>query len=278
LVIVKSRPRTYLMCPPEHYTVQYAINPWMDTTRPVDPELALKQWDGLREALVSFGHTVHVLEPGVGLPDMVYAANGAFTVDGVAFGARFRYPQRAAEADGHRAFYTADPATWRFVEPGAINEGEGDFAYLPKAHGGLILAGYGFRTEPAAHAQAQEALGHPAVSLRLVDDRFYHLDVALGALSDEQVAYYPGAFSPGSQRVLARLFPGALLADEPDALAFGLNLVSDGRHVFLSAEASGLAVRLAEAGYEPVPLDLSELKKGGGSVKCCVAELRPLPA
>jgi N-dimethylarginine dimethylaminohydrolase len=279
LVIVRTEPRhrTYLMCPPEHYTVEYAINPWMDPTRPVDTELAIKQWQGLHEALLSFGHTVHVLEPGVGLPDMVYAANGAFTVDGLAYGARFRFPQRAAEAALHRAFYEADPATWTFIEPTATNEGEGDFAYVPRAHGGLILAGYGFRTEPAAHTQAQEALGRPVVSLRLVDDRFYHLDVALAALSDENVIYYPGAFSPAGQRVLATLFPDALLADEDDALAFGLNLVSDGRHVFLSAEASRLAARLADAGYEPVAVELGELKKGGGSVKCCVAELRPLP-
>jgi arginine dihydrolase len=274
-MIVKSRPRTYLLCPPEHYTVEYAINPWMDTTRPVDAELAVKQWLGLREALTGFGHTVHVLDPGEGLPDMVYAANGAFSVAGVVYGARFRYPQRAAEAQLHRAFYAAD-SSWRFVAPTAVNEGEGDFAYLPDAHGGLVLAGHGFRTELAAHAEAQEVLGRPVVSLRLVDDRFYHLDVALAALDDERVIYYPGAFSPASQRVLAALFPDAVLADEADALAFGLNLVSDGHHVFLSAEATSLAVRLAEAGYEPVPVDLSELKKGGGSVKCCVAELRPL--
>ena len=29
------------MCPPKHFTVEYAINPWMDTTVPVDPALAL---------------------------------------------------------------------------------------------------------------------------------------------------------------------------------------------------------------------------------------------
>ena len=98
-----------------------------------------------------------------------------------------------------------------------------------------MLAGYGFRTEPAAHAEAQEVLGRPVVSLRLVDPRFYHLDVALAAIDDGNIAYYPGAFSPASQRVLRRLFPDAVIADEADALAFGLNLVSDGRHVVLSA-------------------------------------------
>ena len=65
------------------------------------------------------------------------------------------------------------------------------------------------------------------------------------------------------------------MADEADALAFGLNLVSDGYHVVLNSEATALAAKLAAAGYAPVPVELSELKKGGGSVKCCVAELRP---
>jgi N-dimethylarginine dimethylaminohydrolase len=262
--------RSYLMCPPEHFTVEYAINAWMDTTVPVDTELALKQWERLRETLVGLGHEVHTLSPRFGLPDMVYAANGAFSVDGTVYGARFRYPQRTAEAAAHRAFYEA--AGWRFVAPSETNEGEGDFAYLPGP--GLILAGYGFRTEPVAHAQAQEAFGRPTISLRLVDPRFYHLDTALAALDDRNIAYYPAAFSDSSQRVLRRLFPEAVLADEIDALAFGLNLVSDGRHVVLNSEASGMAAKVAAAGFEPVPVELSELKKGGGSVKCCVAELR----
>ncbi len=267
------RNRTYLMCPPEYFVVRYAINPWMDPTLPVDPELALKQWHLLRETLVDLGHTVHVLDPDPALPDMVFAANGAFTVDGTAYGARFRYPQRAAEAAHHRAFYTGGP--WRFVAPTEINEGEGDFAYLPRAYGGLVLAASGFRTEPAAHVEAQEALGRPVVSLRLVDPCFYHLDTALAALDDRTVAYHPEAFSVSSRRVLRQLFPDAVLADRADAEAFGLNLVSDGRHVVLNSEATAMADRLAAAGYVPVPVELSELKKGGGSVKCAVAELRP---
>ncbi|WP_432994910.1 dimethylargininase [Dactylosporangium sp. CA-233914] len=260
------------MSPPEHFVVEYAINPWMDTTTPVDTELAVKQWEGLRETLVRLGHEVHVLAPEIGLPDMVYAANGAFSVDGVVYGAKFKYPQRTAEAAAHRRFY--DSLGWRFVQPSQTNEGEGDFTYLPDAFGGLVLAGYGFRTEVPAHAEAQEVLGRPVVSLRLVDPRIYHLDVALAPLDDSNIVYYPGAFSESAQRVLAQLFPSAIVASEQDALAFGLNLVSDGRNVVLSSEATGLAARLRAAGYTPVPVELSELKKGGGSVKCCVAELR----
>jgi N-dimethylarginine dimethylaminohydrolase len=262
------------MCPPEHFTVEYVINPWMDNTVPVDAALALKQWELLRTTLGDLGHTVHVIDPVPGLPDMVYAANGAFSVDGAVYGARFRYPERAAEAVAHQGFYTATPS-WQFASPVHVNEGEGDFTYLPGAYGGLVLAGYGFRTDPAAHAEAQEVLGRPVLSLRLVDPAFYHLDTALAALDDRHITYYPEAFSPASQRVLAQLFPDAVLADRIDAEAFGLNLVSDGRHVILNTEATAMGDKVRAAGYEPVHVDLTELKRGGGSVKCAVAELRP---
>lgn len=264
-------PRSYLMCPPEHFQVAYAINPWMDPETPVDAGLAGKQWLRLRDALVELGHTVHEVPPAPGLPDQVYAANGGFALFGTAFGARFRYPQRAAEADEYRRWYAQHG--WRFVAPTTPAEGEGDLLWT----GGLILAGYGFRTHPAAHQQVQETFGHPVISLRLVDPRFYHLDTALAVLSDQpgspRIAYFPGAFSPASARILGRLFPDAVIADEADAAAFGLNLVSDGRHAVLNAEATGMAGKLAAAGYTPVPVELSELKKGGGSAKCCVQEL-----
>jgi N-dimethylarginine dimethylaminohydrolase len=260
------------MCPPEHFTVEYAINPWMDTTVAVDAVLARSQWQLLRDTLAGLGHAVHVLEAQPGLPDMVYAANGAFSVDGTVYGARFKHPQRAAEAIAHQLFYAT--GQWRFTDPSHVNEGEGDFAYLPGAYGGLILAGHGFRTDPAAHAEAQEVLGRPVISLKLVDPAFYHLDTALAALDDRHVTYYPDAFSAASQRVLAQLFPDAVIADRADAEAFGLNLVSDGRHVILNTEATAMADKVRAAGYIPVPVELSELKRGGGSVKCAVAELR----
>jgi N-dimethylarginine dimethylaminohydrolase len=262
--------RTYLMCRPAYYAVEYAINPWMDTTAPVDAALACTQWEALADAYTALGHEVIRLEPEPGLPDMVYSANGAFVVDGIAYGASFRYPERRPEADAHEKWYRT--SGWTYAEPEFINEGEGDFTYLPGRE--LILAGWGFRTDARAHAEAADVFGRPVISLRLVDPRYYHLDTALAPLDDERIAYYPEAFAPGSRLLLERLFPDAVIADAEDAAAFGLNFVSDGRNVVVNAEAAGFAKKLRDAGYETVPVDLSELKKGGGSVKCCTAELR----
>jgi N-dimethylarginine dimethylaminohydrolase len=139
--------------------------------------------------------------------------------------------------------------------------------------GPYVLAGTGFRTDLAAHAEAQELFGRPVITLNLVDPHYYHLDTALAVLGST-VAYLPEAFSPGSQRVLRHLFPDAVIAAPADAAVLGLNAVCDGEHVVLPAQATGLAQQLAARGFQPVPVDLSELLKAGGGPKCCTLEVR----
>lgn len=267
------RPRHYVMCPPTEFDVLYSINPWMDPTHRVDVTRARSQWQSLHDIYVDLGHRIDLLDPVPGLPDMVFAANGAVSVGDRTYGAAFAFPQRQAEAHAHVDFLRG---VGREVErPTHVNEGEGDFLVLAD----MILAGHGFRTTRDAHAEAASTLGRRVVSLELVDPRFYHLDVALGVLDDghgesgPDVVWFPGAFSPASRRTLRRLFPGSWECSEADALAFGLNLVSDGLNVVLPREAAGLGNGLSSRGYRPVPVDLTEFVKGGGSVKCCTAEL-----
>lgn len=263
-----ARSRRYLMCRPDHFTVAYEINPWMDASRPVDRELALAQWEHLRQTYLDLGHAVDLIDPLPGLPDMVFAANGGLVVDGHALAARFAHSERGAEGPAYAARLRS--LGLEVTEPVAVNEGEGDFLIV----GDLLLAGTGFRTDPAAHAEAQEALGVPVISLTLVDPRFYHLDTALAVLDDATVAYWPEAFSPGSRAALARLFPDAIHATEADATVLGLNAVSDGRNVVVAAAARGLITQLGARGFTPVPVDLSELLRGGGGAKCCTLEVR----
>ncbi|KOU16917.1 MULTISPECIES: dimethylargininase [Streptomyces] len=264
-----SRPRHYLMCRPSHFTVDYRINPWMDPAKPTDTDLAVLQWERLYALYQELGHTVDLIDPVAGLPDMVYSANGATVLGDRVLMARFRHPERAAEAPAYQAWFEANGYA-EVVAPEHVNEGEGDYLVA----GSRILAGTGFRTDPASHAEAERVLGAPVVGLTLVDPRFYHLDTALAVLDDDEIMYFPGAFSAESQAVLRELYPDALLATEEDAEVFGLNALSDGRNVLLAEAARGLADRLAERGFTPIGVDLSELFKGGGSVKCCTLELR----
>ncbi|WP_088287105.1 dimethylargininase [Kineosporia sp. A_224] len=263
-----ARPRRYLMCPPEHFALDYAINPWMTAGDAVDVARATAQWQALRDTYTALGHEVHVIDAVPGLPDMVFAANGGLVVDGLVMPARFRHAERVGEGPVYREWFRRNGFTP--LDSPHVSEGEGDFLVV----GRYVLAGTGFRTHHEAHDDAQELLGRPVVTLRLVDPRFYHLDTALAVLDDETVAYYPPAFSPGSLAALRLLFPDAVVAAEADAMVLGLNAVSDGRHVVLPGTATGLAAQVAARGFVPVPVDLSELRKAGGGPKCCTLELR----
>ncbi|MGV9253477.1 dimethylargininase [Streptomyces sp. NPDC003697] len=262
------RRRRFLVCEPRHFAVQYAINPWMHPDAPVDVGRAQAQWQDLVRAYRAHGHTVETVEPVPGLPDMVFAANAAVVLDGRVFGSLFHAPQRRPESLPYDTWFKA--AGFEVYRPESVCEGEGDL--VPA--GRWILAGTGFRTTLRAHREVQEFFGAPVIGLTLVDPYFYHLDTALFVLGDDNVAYYPEAFSPGSREVLARLYPDAVLATREDAMAFGLNSVCDGRHVFIAPGATALAGRLARRGYVPVPVDLSEFHKAGGGIKCCTQEIR----
>jgi N-dimethylarginine dimethylaminohydrolase len=255
------------MTAPTFFTVDYAINPWMDTSVPVDTDLAVRQWEKLLATYRALGHTVELVEPVAGLPDMVYAANGGLVVDGKAVVARFAYPQRAGEAAVYAEWMNSRGFAPTYTRH--TNEGQGDLLVV----GSMILAGYGFRTDHSAHAEVARLTGGHVVSLELVDPRFYHLDTALSVLDDTTIAYYPPAFSDEARACLQELFPDAIEVASADAFVLALNSVSDGRHVVHPAAAVGFARQLVEAGFEPVPVDLSELLKGGGSVKCCTLEV-----
>ncbi|HEY6297291.1 MAG TPA: arginine deiminase-related protein [Streptosporangiaceae bacterium] len=261
--------RSYLMCPPEHFAVTYAINPWMRPDRPTDAALAMRQWARLRQVYLELGHDVRTIEPVPGLPDMVFAANGATVIDGSVLGVRFAHPERAGEAGAYLEWFRTHGYD-DVHEAGVVNEGEGDILFT----GQVLLAGYGFRSDRAAAGELAEAFGLPVVSLRLVDPRFYHLDTALCVLDADTAVYYPAAFDDDGRAAIAGLFAELIEAKDEDAEVLGLNAVSDGLHVVLPVQARKLAAQLRERGFEPIGVDLSELLKGGGGPKCCTLELR----
>jgi N-dimethylarginine dimethylaminohydrolase len=261
--------RHYLMVRPTYFDVEYSINPWMDVKKPTFTEIAIAQWEWLRDLYLDLGHRVEQLGPQAGLPDMVFSANGATVRNDQVLVARFRHAQRDGESAAYldwfreHGYQDVRQARW-------INEGEGDYLVT----GSRMLAGNGFRTDIRAHKESEEFFGMPVVGLTLIDPRYYHLDTALAVLDEDTIMYYPQAFSEESRRLLEELYPDAITASAGDAAVFGLNAVSDGLHVVLPQAATGLIGRLREHGFEPIGADLSELLKGGGSVKCCTLELR----
>jgi N-dimethylarginine dimethylaminohydrolase len=260
--------RTYLMCPPDYFTVRYSINPWMNPDDPVDIQLARQQWDQLRAAYLGLGHTVKIIDPEPDLPDMVFAANGATVIGGKVLGAKFKHPERHPEGPAYMDWFRRNG--YQVITPEFVNEGEGDIVFAGRA----IVAGHGFRTDRDTKDQAEKLFGLPVISVKLVDPRYYHADTAFLVLDENTAAYYPAAFDEEAQVALEAHFPELIEAKDVDAEALGLNGLSDGRNVVLPTQAKDLADQISAAGFNVVPVDMSEFKKSGGGPKCCTLELR----
>jgi N-dimethylarginine dimethylaminohydrolase len=267
--------RSVLMCRPEYFTVSYRINPWMHPEAPTDTTLAVRQWEVLYQTYLDLGFDVQLVDPIEGLPDMVYAANGGFVLDNIAYGASFTYPERQPEGPAYMDWFGANGYQVRVPEN--VNEGEGDFLLV----GDVILAGMGFRTASESHEELAEIFGRPVITLNLVNPSFYHLDTAVAVLDPSpatgevaNIAYLPSAFDEPSLAILRERYPNAIIVTEADAAILGLNSYSDGYNIVIAARAKDFERQLRERGYNPIGVDLSELLLGGGGVKCCTLELR----
>ena len=87
-------------------------------------------------------------------------------------------------------------------------------------------------------------------------------------------AEVPGAAALVTEQLAGDVAKGGIVVDEEEAAQLALNSVSDGRHVIVSESAPRYIRQLLSHGYTPVPVDLSELLKGGGGIKSCTQELR----
>jgi N-dimethylarginine dimethylaminohydrolase len=269
----------FLVCPPGHYDVRYAINPWMTRNVGDTAPDARRQWERFAELLRCAGDVELVqVEPHEQSPDLVFTANAALMIGNLAIVSSFRHAERRREQPVYRAALARAGYATTFLRQ-TYFEGAGD-ALFDRVRP-LLYAGYGWRTERGATLQLQEIVGCRVLPLLLVDERFYHLDTALCPLSSGHVLAYMDAFSPHAQTLLRRAVePGYLIeVSVDDALRFACNAVEIGDDAILMHDCTRrLRERLHDAGYRVFRTDLSEFIKAGGSAKCLTLRLDDGPA
>jgi N-dimethylarginine dimethylaminohydrolase len=262
--------RHYLAVRPDHFRVDYSINPYMDVSVQPDPALALAQWTALVEALRAAGARVDVLEQREDSPDMVYAMNLGLVVNDAhqrrAVVSHMRYPERRREAVSAQPWFERHGFATSYVGRdgvGAHLEAGDAFAF-----GDALVVGHGPRTEELALKHLAADLDVRVRGLRITHPAMYHLDLAFCPLDATRALVCPEAFDDGSAAAVLALVPEPLVLGVEEALAFCANSVVVGRTVVMPACPDRLRARLEAWGFEVVLVDLGELHKGGGSARC----------
>jgi N-dimethylarginine dimethylaminohydrolase len=251
-----------LMSDAKHFSVEFEINPYMNTGDQPDHAAAIAEHDAIVAAHRAAGRRVEYLSTVPGCPDMVYTANAALVRGNKAVLAQLP-PERRAETPHYRK--QLESRGLEVIDPPYLFSGQGDA--LPC--GNLLLAGAGWRTDPRMHEFLRQVLGYHVVSLQTVSDRWYDIDLALAVIENPHtLAYCPEAFDEASRRRLRGLGLDLVEVAADEAESFALNLVSDGTTVTMTEGAPRLAAALRERGLTVVELKTTELKKGGGGIRC----------
>ncbi|HEV2776616.1 MAG TPA: arginine deiminase-related protein, partial [Solirubrobacteraceae bacterium] len=256
--------RRLLMCPPAHFDVSYAINPWMDLAVPVDRARAQRQWDALVAGLRAAGAEVETLTPQPGLPDLVFTANLGL-VDGDTFiPARMRHSERRAEPLLAERWFAEHGYAIRHLGDDVVQEGAGDA--LPFE--GTLVGAYRTRSSASSYVGLARIVDAPILPVELADERFYHLDIVFCPLDSSSALVALDAFDEESARLIRTLVPDPIVLTPDEVVAFNANAVVVGRTVVMASCSPRLEHELRARGFEPVVVELAEFLKSGGGPRC----------
>jgi ornithine--oxo-acid transaminase len=263
------------MCPPKLYDVNYVINPWMrGNVGTPNRDRAMRQWQRLRDVLSGLARVL-LIEPMAGSPDMVFTANAGLARNGVVALSSFFYRERQDEEPAFRQWF--EDAGYHVVDVARATPFEGEGDALFSADGTRLWVGFGTRTSLESHDALRGLWNVEVCSLRLVDERFYHLDTCFAPLSDGSVMYFPEAFDAASLALIEEFYAPQqrIVVSETDALRFACNAVNLDRTIVLNFISDELEMTLRKRGFDVVQVELDEFLKAGGAAKCLVMKLTP---
>ncbi|MEJ7831642.1 MAG: dimethylargininase [Nocardioides sp.] len=229
--------------------------------RPVDLDLAHRQWEGYAAAMRAEGWELVEVAPADDCADAVFVEDTVVVYGDLAVisrpGADARKPETAGAEDTLRAL---GYRIARIEAPGTLDGGD------VLKHDGTVWVGLGGRTNQAGADQLEaqlEPLGAAVVGVRLT--KVLHLKSAVTALPDGTVVgYEPLVDDP-------TVWPGFLAVPEEG----GSHVVLlDADTVLMAASAPRTAELFEARGLRVVAVDMSEFEKLEGCVTCLSVRLR----
>jgi N-dimethylarginine dimethylaminohydrolase len=263
--------RQYLLTEPNHFRIDYAINPFMHLDDQPDPRRTRAQWLAIVAAIKAAGGVVEVVPQLPEAPDMAYAMNLGMPLVKEDGGhhvvlSHMRYPQRRMETPAAEAWFAARGYTTQRIGRAAV--GAHFEAGDALAFRGELVVGFGPRTEELALKHLATDLGVTVRGIRIVHAGMYHMDLGFCPLDDTHAMVCPEAYDDASAAALLALVSEPLVLTESEAMTFCANSIVIGRTIVMPACPGRVRAQLEAWGFEVVVVEVSEFLKGGGAIRC----------
>jgi hypothetical protein len=278
--------RSALLVSPEGFRLVERSSPdnlYVDWDAEVDTGRAMEQHRALARTLEGLGVPVRVL-PGVPeLPDGVFPNNAFATVPQRLVVGSMRHPLRRGETRRPEvwAYFREELGyeIWDLESEQVVAEMTGPLV-IDRARG-VGFCGMSERVNEAGVRAMHEALGLGLTFHFPLDPGEYHTNVVMAVLAGRALVLHPGSLADArvADALLAAYQGSALILDDREKAAFAGNCIAaTPRDVLMSATALE-ALRPASRGFLETlgfalhGVDVSELEKAGGSLRCMVAEV-----
>ncbi len=230
---------------------------------PVDYPLACGQWFSYVEALTAAGWQTIEVPPAPDCPDGVFVEDTVVMVGDTAVITNPGADERKPEINGTTATLTQLGYRISRISVGTLDGGD-----VLKV-GTTIYVGRTLRTNAAGISALRricEPLGYTVIAVPVT--KVLHLKSAVTALPDGTVIGHPPLVDD----------PGFWPHFRPMPEEAGSHVVDlgDGR-LLMAASAPRSAELIADFGYTPLPVDISEFEKLEGCVTCLSVRLRIAP-
>lgn len=248
----------------------------------VDRERALREHATLVDAIGRLIPT-QVFAGVPDAPDAVFPNNVFATVPGkLMIGAmRHAVRQREAQRDDIPDWFRTRHGygVESLIAPGVVAELTG--ALVPDRAAGIGYFGLSERLNRAGAEAMHRAFGFGHSLVFDLAAGEYHTNVVMSVLAGRALVLHAGSFAdPRVPAMIAeRYAPNVLWLDDDEKANFVGNCIALAPDtVFMSARADAALSRahrdlLGAAGFSVRSVDLTEIEKAGGSLRCCVAEI-----
>lgn len=257
-------------------------NAYMAMHDQADPARAAAQHAALAEALGEDVPTT-VFAGDRDAPDAVFPNNVFATTPSRFIVGRMRHPVRQREA-GNAAIRQHFAATGR-----ELHDLSGRDDLVAELTGSLIVdrargvgfAGLSGRCDEAGARAMHEAFGLELTFCFDLAESEYHTNVVMALLASRAVILAPDGFAdPAVPKAIAQAYDNRVIwLDEAQKRAFAGNAITlaDNRVWMSAAGAAALTAEQNRAldtwGFALGQVELDEIEKAGGSLRCCVAEI-----
>jgi N-dimethylarginine dimethylaminohydrolase len=261
--------KTILICPPDNFSIEYEINPWMKTSNIIDKIKVFNQYTTLKDIFNKLNLAYKEITPNKGLPDQVFTTDVGLVFKNTFIKANFLYGPRKKEADIAESFFRQKKFKIETLPEDIYFEG-GDVVRF----GDRFFLGYGKRTSYEAAFHIQKILNKQVVPVKLDDPYFYHLDTLFSPINKDTALIYQKALSQKENAKITKYFKNIIEVSDADSLRFACNnLVFNNNVILPEGISNDLINKIKSQDLQIHKLDFSEYLKGGGGIHCVSLEM-----